>query len=188
VEHFGGIDILINNASAISLTGTLDTPVRRFDLMLDVNVRGSWVTARACLPYLLKAENPHILSLSPPLNFEPRWLAPHGAYTLSKYGMSLLTLSLAEEFRDRGVAANALWPRTVIATSAIELLPGIAPGRCRRPEIVADAAHWILTRPSRDCTGNFFIDEAVLAQAGVTDLDAYAVDLEQPLEADLFVD
>lgn len=188
VEHFGGIDILVNNASAISLTGTLDTPVRRFDLMLDVNVRGSWVTARACLPYLLKAENPHILTLSPPLNFEPRWLAPHAAYTLSKYGMSLLTLSLAEEFRDRGVAANALWPRTVIATSAIELLPDIAPGRCRRPEIVADAAHWILTRPSRDCTSNFFIDEAVLAQAGVTDLDAYAVDLEQPLEADLFVD
>ena len=188
VEHFGGIDILVNNASAISLTGTLDTPVRRFDLMFDVNLRGSWVTARACLPHLLKAENPHVLTLSPPLNFEPRWLAPHGAYTLSKYGMSLLTLSLAEEFRDRGVAANALWPRTVIATAAIGMLPGIEPGRCRRPEIVADAAHWILTRPSRDCSGNFFIDEAVLAQAGVTDLDAYAVDPEQPLEADLFVD
>ncbi|GAB4358333.1 MAG: NAD(P)-dependent oxidoreductase [Immundisolibacter sp.] len=188
VEHFGGIDILVNNASAISLTGTLDTPVRRFDLMLDVNLRGSWLAARACLPHLLKAENPHILSLSPPLNFEPRWLAPHGAYTLSKYGMSLLTLSLAEEFRDRAVAANALWPRTIIATAAIGMLPGIEPGRCRRPEIVADAAHWILTRPSRDCSGNFFIDEAVLAQAGVTDLDAYAVDPTQPLEVDLFVD
>jgi citronellol/citronellal dehydrogenase len=187
-QHFGGIDILVNNASAISLTGTLDTPVKRFDLMLDVNLRGSWVAARACLPHLLRAENPHILTLAPPLNLEPRWLAPHPAYTVSKYGMSLLTLALAEEFRDHGVAANALWPRTIIATSAIDLLPGVERGACRKPEIVADAAHWILTRRSRDVSGNFFIDEAVLAQAGVSDFDAYAVDPGREPLLDLFLD
>lgn len=187
-QHFGGIDIVVNNASAISLTGTLDTPVKRFDLMFDINLRGAWVTTRACLPHLLRAENPHVLTLSPPLNFEPRWLAPHPAYTTSKYGMTLVTLALAEEFRDRGVAANALWPRTVIATSAIDLLPGVALGACRKPEIVADAAHWILTRRARDLTGNCFIDEAVLAQAGVTDLDAYAVEPGRELLLDLFLD
>ncbi|WP_448509847.1 SDR family oxidoreductase [Immundisolibacter sp.] len=184
----GGIDILVNNASAISLTGTLETPVKRFDLMFDVNLRGTWLASRACLPHLLKAENPHILVLSPPLNLEPRWLAPHPAYTTSKYGMSLCMLGLAEEFRERGVAVNALWPRTVIATAAIDLLPDVDPAACRRPEIVADAAHWILTRPSRDVSGNFYIDEAVLAQAGVTDFDRYAVDPERELLMDLFVD
>lgn len=187
-QHFGGIDIVVNNASAIGLTGTLDTPVKRFDLMLDINLRGTWVTTRACLPHLLRAENPHVLTLSPPLNFEPRWLAPHPAYTTSKYGMTLVTLALAEEFRERGVAANALWPRTVIATSAIDLLPGVDPGACRRPDIVADAAHWILTRRSRELTGNCFIDEAVLAQAGVTDFDAYAVEPGRDPLLDLFLD
>ncbi|MFP5465373.1 MAG: SDR family oxidoreductase [Gammaproteobacteria bacterium] len=188
VAHFGGIDILVNNASAISLTGTLDTAVKRFDLMMDVNLRGTWLASRACLPHLLRAENPHILVLSPPLNLEPRWLAPHPAYTTSKYGMSLCMLGLAEEFRERGVAVNALWPRTVIATAAIELLPDVDPAACRRPEIVADAAHWILTRPSRDVSGNFYIDEAVLAQAGVTDFDRYAVDPAREPLLDLFLD
>ena len=188
VAHFGGIDILVNNASAISLTGTLDTPVRRFDLMFDVNLRGTWLASRACLPQLLKAENPHILVLSPPLNLEPRWLAPHPAYTTSKYGMSLCMLALAEEFRERGVAVNALWPRTVIATAAIDLLPDVDPAACRRPEIMADAAHWVLTRPSRDVSGNFFIDEAVPAQAGVTDFDRYAVDPDREPLLDLFLD
>ncbi len=188
VAHFGGIDILVNNASAISLTGTLDTPVKRFDLMMDVNLRGTWLASRACLPHLLRAENPHILVLSPPLNLEPRWLAPHPAYTTSKYGMSLCMLGLAEEFREHGVAVNALWPRTVIATAAIDLLPDVDPAACRRPEIVADAAHWILTRPSRDVSGNFYIDEAVLAQAGVTDFDRYAVDPAREPLMDLFLD
>jgi citronellol/citronellal dehydrogenase len=187
-QHFGGIDIVVNNASAIGLTGTLDTPVKRFDLMFDINLRGTWVATRACLPHLLRAENPHVLTLSPPLNFEPRWLAPHPAYTTSKYGMTLLTLAFAEEFRERGVAANALWPRTVIATSAIDLLPGVEPAACRRPEIVADAAHWILTRRARDVSGNCFVDEAVLAQAGVTDLDVYAVDADREPLLDLFLD
>lgn len=187
-QHFGGIDIVVNNASAISLAGTLDTPVKRFDLMVDINLRGTWVSTRACLPHLLRAENPHVLTLSPPLNFEPRWLAPHPAYTTSKYGMTLVTLALAEEFREHGVAANALWPRTVIATSAIDLLPGVSPGACRKPEIVADAAHWILTRRARDVTGNCFIDEAVLAQAGVTDFDVYAVDPDREPMLDLFLD
>ena len=187
-QHFGGIDIVVNNASAISLTGTLATPVKRFDLMFDINLRGSWVTTRACLPYLLQAENPHVLTLSPPINLEPRWLAPHPAYTASKYGMSLITLALAEELREQGVAANALWPRTVIATAAVEMLPGVEPGACRKPEIVADAAHWILTRRSRELSGNFFIDEAVLAQAGVTDFDGYAVEPGRELMLDLFLD
>jgi citronellol/citronellal dehydrogenase len=187
-RHFGGIDILVNNASAIYLAGTLATPVKRFDLMFDINLRGSWLAARACLPHLLRAENPHILTLSPPLNLEPRWLAPHPAYTASKYGMSLVALALAEEFREQGVAVNALWPRTVIATSAVDMLPGVEPGACRKPEIVADAAHWILTRRSREVSGNCFIDEAVLAQAGVTDFDAYAVEPGRELLLDLFLD
>lgn len=187
-RHFGGIDILVNNASAIHLAGTLATPVKRFDLMFDINLRGSWVAARACLPHLLRAENPHILTLSPPLNLEPRWLAPHPAYTASKYGMSLIALALAEEFREQGVAVNALWPRTVIATSAVDMLSGVEPGACRKPEIVADAAHWILTRRSRELSGHCFIDEAVLAQAGVTDFDAYAMEPGHEPPLDLFLD
>ncbi|MBY0432259.1 MAG: NAD(P)-dependent oxidoreductase [Rhodospirillales bacterium] len=188
VETFGGIDILVNNASAISLTGTLETPVKRFDLMMGVNARGTFLCAQACLPHLLKAENPHILTLSPPLDLDPRWFASHLAYTIAKYGMSLCVLGLAEEFRNQGVAVNALWPRTVIATAALAMLGGmVKPENCRRPEIVAEAAHAILTRPARTCTGNFFLDEDVLAQAGITDLDHYAVQPGGDLMTDLFL-
>lgn len=176
VATFGGIDVLVNNASAISLTGTLATPVKRFDLMMDINARGTWLCSQACLPHLKKAENPHILALSPPLDLRPQWFGPHLAYTMSKYGMSMCVVGLAEEFRADGIAVNALWPRTVIATEALKLIPGIDPARCRRPEIVADAAHAILTRPSRSTTGCFFSDEEALAEAGITDFTPYAVD------------
>lgn len=178
-EHFGGIDILVNNASAISLSGTLDTPMKRFDLMFGVNVRGTFVCSQACIPYLQQSaqagRNPHILNLSPPLSMKARWFAPHVAYTMAKYGMSMCVLGMAEELRRAGVGVNALWPRTVIATAALNLIPLADPKRGRKPEIMADAAHAILTRDPRQCTGNFFIDDEVLAQAGVTDLDQYAV-------------
>ena len=189
VATFGGIDILVNNASAISLTGTLATPMKRFDLMHQVNTRGTFACSQACLPHLLKSANPHILNISPPLNLEARWFGPHVAYTMAKYGMSLCVLGMAEEFRAQGVAVNALWPRTVIATAAvINLLGGEAVARqSRKPEIMADAAHAILTRPSRECTGNFFIDDAVLAAAGVTDFDQYAVTPGNNLIPDFFV-
>lgn len=188
VEAFGGIDILINNASAINLTGTLETPMKRYDLMHQVNARGTFATSQACLPYLLKAKNPHILTLSPPLNMQPHWFENHVAYTMAKYGMSMCVLGMAEEFRDEGVAVNALWPKTVIATAAIAMLGGaVQPEFCRTPDIVADAAYWILTQPSRDCTGNFFIDEEVLGKAGVTDFDQYAVKPGSKLLPDLFL-
>lgn len=190
VAHFGGIDILVNNASAIYLAGTLETPMKRFDLMHQVNVRATFACSQACLPHLMKAENPHILVLSPPLKLEPRWFAPHLAYTLSKYGMSMCVLGMAEEFREAGVAVNALWPRTTIATAAVRNLLGGEEmvRRSRKPEIVADAAHVILTQPSRRCTGNFFIDEYVLRQVGVTDFTPYAVDPSVgELMPDLFV-
>ena len=190
VATFGGIDILVNNASAIQLTGTLATDMKRYDLMQSVNVRGTYLTSKLCLPHLVKATNPHILNLAPPLNLDPRWFAPHLAYTMSKYGMSMCVLGMAEEFREQGVGVNALWPRTVIATAAVQNLLGgeevIA--WSRRPEIVADAAHMILTRPSRECTGNFFIDEEVLAAAGVTDFDQYAVTPGRYLFPDFFLD
>jgi len=181
VATFGGIDILINNASAISLTGTLETPVKRFDLMMGINARGTWLVSQTCLPHLKKAQNPHILTLSPPPDMNPKWFAPHLAYTMSKYGMSMTVLGLAEEFRKDGIAVNALWPRTLIATDAMNLIPGIDLKRCRRPEIVADAAHAVLTRSSRDATGRFFSDEEVLAEAGMKDFKPYAVD---PANAD----
>jgi citronellol/citronellal dehydrogenase len=189
VETFGGIDILVNNASAISLAGTLETPLKRFDLMHQVNVRGTFACSQACIPHLLKAENPHILNISPPLNLAPRWFAPYGAYTMAKYGMSLCVLGMAEEFRERGLAVNALWPRTVIATAAVmNLLGGEAMVQSsRKPEIMADAAHWILTKPSRECTGNFFLDEDVLRTAGVTDLNQYSMQPDAELVPDLFV-
>lgn len=188
VEEFGGVDILINNASAINLTGTLETPMKRYDLMHQVNARGTFATSQACLPYLLKAENPHILTLSPPLNMQPHWFENHVAYTMAKYGMSMCVLGMAEEFRDRGVAVNALWPKTVIATAAIAMLGGaVQPEFCRKPDIVADAAYWILTQPSRDCSGNFFIDEEALTKAGVTDFDHYAVKPGSKLLPDLFL-
>jgi len=188
VARFGGIDILVNNASAISVTGTLETPIKRFDLMMGINTRGTFLCSQACLPELKRAANPHILTLSPPLNLSPRWFAPHVAYTIAKYGMSLCVLGMAEEFRSAGVAVNALWPRTIIATAALQMIPGVDVGRGRKPEILADAAHWILTQPSRELTGNFFIDEDVLARAGVTDLAAYAVDPTKPLSKDIFLD
>ncbi len=189
VETFGGIDVLVNNASAISLTGTLATPMKRFDLMHGVNTRGTFLCSQACLPHLLKAPNPHILNLSPPLNLEPRWFAPHVAYTIAKYGMSLCVLGMAEELRGEGVAVNALWPRTVIATAAVQnLLGGDATIRgSRRPEIVADAAHAILTRESRSCTGSFFVDEDVLRAEGVTDFSGYQQVPGAELLPDFFV-
>jgi citronellol/citronellal dehydrogenase len=188
VERFGGIDILVNNASAISLTGTLETPMKRFDLMMGVNARGTFATSQACIPHLKRASNPHILMLSPPLSMQPKWFAPHTAYTMAKYGMSMCVLGMSEEFRNDGIAVNALWPRTLIATAALAMIPGVDPGQGRKPEIVADAAHAILTRDSRTCTGNFFIDDEVLAQEGVSDMTSYAVDPNKSLLPDLFLD
>ncbi len=188
VERFGGIDILVNNASALSLTGTLATPVKRFDLLMDVNLRGTYVCSQACLPYLTKGENPHILTLSPPLDLDPKWFGKHLAYTLSKYGMSMCVLGMAEEFRPAGVAVNALWPRTVIYTSALAVLGDLVkPENCRKPHIVADAAYVILNRPAKTCSGNFFIDEEVLKSAGVSDFSSYAVDPSAELYTDLFM-
>lgn len=189
VERFGGIDILVNNASAISLTDTSHTEMKRFDLMHQVNTRGSFLCAKLCLPYLERATNPHILNLAPPLNFEERWFAPHTAYSISKYGMSLCVLGMAGEFRSRGIAVNALWPKTAIATAAVEnLLGGTAVlERSRKPGIVADAAHYVLTQSAREVTGNFFVDEEVLRQAGVTDFDQYAMTPGSELMPDFFV-
>jgi citronellol/citronellal dehydrogenase len=189
VEEFGGIDIVINNASAIYLANTTDTPMSRFDLMHSVNARGTFLVSKLCVPHLRKSANPHILNISPPLNMEPRWFAPHVAYSIAKYGMSLCTLGMAHEFRDLGIAVNSLWPRTVIATAAVQnLLGGDAViRRSRKPEIVADAAHAIITRPSRDCTGNFFVDEEVLANEGISDLSAYSVTPAAELIPDFFL-
>lgn len=178
-ETFGGIDILINNASAINLTPTEATPMKRFDLMFGVNVRGTFLCTQACLPYLKQSaerkRNPHILTLSPPLNMNPRWFAPHVAYTMAKYGMSMCVLGHAAEFRQYGIAVNALWPRTVIQTAALQMIPGIKPEHCRTPEIMADAAYQILISDAKTSTGNFFIDDEVLKSAGVTDLGKYSV-------------
>lgn len=189
VAKFGGIDVLVNNASAIQLTGTLETDMKRYDLMHGVNVRGTYLTSRVCLPHLLKAANPHILNLSPPLNMEARWFKNHVAYTMSKFGMSLCVLGMAAEFRDRGVAVNALWPRTAIATAAVMNLLGgeEAMRRCRKPEIMADAARAILVRDSRTCTGNFFIDDDVLKSEGMTDLERYSITPGAELLPDFFV-
>jgi len=188
VARFGGIDILINNASAIWLRGALDTPMKRFDLMNQVNSRGTFLCAQACLPHLLKAENPHILTLAPPPSLDPKWWGPHTGYTLAKMGMSFVTLGLAAEFASRGVAINALWPRTLIATDALNMIPGVESGNGRKPEIMADAAHAILTRPAREATGKFFIDDEVLRAAGVSDFSGYAVDPSERLLPDLFLD
>lgn len=190
VERFGGIDIVVNNASAIFLGGTFETPIKRFDLMHDVNVRGTFVTSQACLPHLLKAGNPHILNISPPLSLEPRWFAPHVAYSIAKFGMSLCVLGMAEEFRRQSIAVNALWPQTAIATAAVRNLLGgeDAIRRCRKPEIMADAAHWVLTQPSDQLTGRFLIDEHVLRDAGTLDFSKYAVDPKAKLLTDFFVD
>jgi citronellol/citronellal dehydrogenase len=187
VAAYGGIDILVNNASAISLTGTLETSMKRFDLMMDVNIRGTFACSQACLPSLKASENPHILVLAPPPDLAPKWFAAHAAYTLSKYGMSLLALGMAEEFRAAGVAVNALWPRTIIATAALKAIH-LSTAGARKPEIVADAAYRLLCSPSRTTTGNFFIDEDVLRSAGVTNFDAYAVSAGVAPQIDLFVE
>jgi citronellol/citronellal dehydrogenase len=189
IDAFGGLDILVNNASAISLTGTLETPLKRYDLMHQINTRGTFACSQAAIPHLLKADNPHILNLSPPLNMEAKWFGPHVAYTMAKFGMSMCVLGMAEEFRHKGIAVNALWPRTAIATAAVQnLLGGDDSIRgCRTPEIMADAAHVVLTRNSREYTGNFCIDDDVLAAAGVTNFDAYAVTPGAPLLPDFFV-
>ena len=187
VEAFGGIDVLVYNASAIWLRGTLDTPMKRYDLMQEVNARGTFLCTQACLPHLLRAGNPHVLTLAPPPSLEPRWWAPHAAYTLAKMGMSFVTLGLAAEFAGQGVAINALWPRTIIATDALNMIPGIDTARCRKPSIVADAAHAVLVRPAAERTGAFLIDEDVLREAGVDDFDAYAVEPGRPLLPDLFL-
>ncbi|HTL15453.1 MAG TPA: NAD(P)-dependent oxidoreductase [Thermomonas sp.] len=188
VDAFGGIDILVNNASAIWLRGALDTPMKRFDLMQQVNSRGSFLCAQACLPHLLQAPNPHVLTLCPPPSLDPKWWGPHTGYTLAKMGMSFVTLGLAAEFGPRGVAVNALWPRTVIATDAIHMIPGVDARDCRHPAIVADAAHAVLVRPAAGFHGGFLIDEEVLREAGIRDFTAYAVDPSRPLLPDLFLD
>jgi citronellol/citronellal dehydrogenase len=189
VEYFGGVDALINNASAISLTGTLDTSARRFDLMHSVNVRGTFICSQACIPYLSEAANPHILNIAPPLNMSARWFKDHVAYTMAKYGMSMCTLGMAEEFRALRVAVNSLWPRTTIATAAIEVnFPQAILKASRKPAIMADAAYAILNRDSRAATGNFYIDETVLREEGVTDFGRYAVTPGMGLYSDLFLD
>jgi citronellol/citronellal dehydrogenase len=186
--HFGGIDVLVNNASAISLTPTLQTPAKRLDLMWDVNMRATFLASQACIPYLKKAANPHILTLSPPLNMEAKWFAPHVAYTMSKFGMSMCMLGMAHEFADDGIACNCLWPKTTIATSAIEFnFPEVVLRASRKPAIVADAAHAILLRDSKTFSGNFFIDEEVLRATGVKDFEQYAVSPGERLCIDLFV-
>lgn len=189
VEKFGGIDILVNNASAIFLAGTVETPMKRYDLMHQVNTRGTYLCSQVCIPHLKKAENPHILNLSPPLNMEARWFAPHVAYTMAKFGMSMCVLGMAEEFKPAGIAVNALWPRTTIATAAIQNLLGgdKVMEHSRKPDIMADAAHWILCQDSKTCSGNFFIDDEALEQAGITDLDHYAVTPGVDLYPDFFI-
>ncbi len=177
--EFGGIDILINNASAINLTPTEATPAKRFDLMFDVNVRGTFLTSQAAIPYLRASaeagRNPHILTLSPPLSMKAKWFQHHVAYTMAKYGMSMCVLGMSEEFRKTGIAVNALWPRTAIDTAALQMIPGIDTAACRTPEILADAAYVILNRVSKETSGNFFVDDEVLASVGVTDLEGYSV-------------
>ena len=189
VGEFGGIDICVNNASAIQLTGTLQTDMKRYDLMNGVNARGTYLTSKACIPHLQKAANPHVLMISPPLDMSPRWFGSHVAYSMAKFGMSMCVLGMSEEFRADGIAFNALWPRTGIATAAIQFaLAGEAGMRqCRKVDIMADAAHAILTKPSREFTGNFLIDDSFLYDEGVRDFDHYKVDPTQPLMPDFFV-
>jgi citronellol/citronellal dehydrogenase len=191
VETFGGVDVCINNASAINLSGTEAMDMKRYDLMQDINTRGTYSVSKACVPHLKQSDNPHVLTLSPPISLEPRWLGGHIGYTIAKYGMSLCTLGMAEEFAGDGIAFNALWPKTLIATAAVQNLLGgdAAMARSRRPELVADAAHAILTRDSRTCTGNLYLVENVLAEEGVTDLSPYSyASSDDDLQMDLFVD
>ena len=187
VETFGGLDICINNASAISMTGTEATPIKRYDLMHQVNARGTYLTSQVCIPHLKKAENPHILNLASPLNMNPRWFGPHVAYTMAKYGMSMCVLGMAEEFKGK-IGVNGLWPNTVINTAALQMIPGVNLDATRLPSIMADAAHVVLTRDHKTCTGNFFIDEEVLRQEGVTDFEQYASKPGVTPMPDLFLD
>lgn len=189
VATFGGIDICVNNASAIQLTGTLETDMKRFDLMHQINTRGTYLVSKMCIPYLKKAANPHILTLSPPLDMSAKWFKNHVAYTMAKFGMSMCTLGMAAEFARDGIAVNSLWPLTAIDTAAVRNLLGgeTVAAMSRLPDIMADAAHAILTRPSRECTGNFFIDEMVLREEGVTDFSKYAPGAQGPLAGDFFV-
>ena len=179
VERFGGIDILVNHASAISLTRTPETPMKRFDLMFGVNVRGTYLCTQACLPHLIASaqagRNPHVLTMSPPLSMKPHWFEHHTAYTMAKYGMSMCTLGHSAEFAAHGIGVNSLWPRTAIATAALQMIPGVEIARCRKPEILSDAAYLILTSNAATTTGNFFIDDELLAKHGITDLDVYSV-------------
>jgi citronellol/citronellal dehydrogenase len=190
VEAFGGIDICVNNASAINLAGPEELEMKRYDLMQDINCRGSFLLSKACVPHLKRAENPHVLTLSPPISLDPKWLAPMVGYTIAKYGMTLVALGFAAQYRDEGIASNALWPRTLVATAAVQNLLGgeAAMSRARKPEIYADAAHAILTRSSRECTGNTFLCEDVLAEEGIADLDRYAYGPGSELQVDLYVD
>jgi citronellol/citronellal dehydrogenase len=189
VAEFGGIDICVNNASAIQLTGTAATDIRRYDLMHQVNARGTFVVTRACLPFLKRSANPHVLMLSPPLDMRPHWFAPHVAYTMAKYGMSMCVLGMSEEFRADGIAVNALWPRTAVATAAVEfaLMGEEGMKHCRTPDIIADAAYAVFNAPARDCTGHFFIDDVLLYETGERDFDKYRVDPTQSLMPDFFV-
>lgn len=185
VETFGSIDVLVNNASAIFLAGTLETPMKRYDLMNQVNARGTYLVSQKAIPHMMKADNPHIVTLSPPLNMNPKWFANNTAYTIAKYGMSMCVLGMSAEFAHRGIAVNALWPQTAIATAALAMLGGVVkPENCRKPTIVADAVHEIIKRPSAECTGNFFIDEDLLG----SDLSDYAVDPQKELFQDFFID
>jgi citronellol/citronellal dehydrogenase len=191
VERFGGIDVCVNNASAINLAGTEQLDMKRYDLMQDINERGTFLVSKACVPQLKRAENPHILTLSPPIDLDPRWLGPHIGYTLAKYGMTLCALGLAAEFREAGIASNTLWPRTLVATAAVQNLFGgeAAMAKARKPEIYADAAHAVITRPSRECSGNSFLCEDVLLEAGVSDLGIYSnAGTDGELQVDLYVD
>ena len=188
-DHFGGIDILINNASAIALRGTERMSLSRFDLLMDVNVRGTFACSRACIPYLKNSPNPHILNIAPPLNMDPKWFKDHLVYTYSKYGMSICTLGMAEEFREQGIAVNSLWPKTTIATAAIEVhFPPEIYQSSRHPSIMADAAHTILLRKSQQTTGNFFIDESILRESGITDFSPYAINPNTKPTPDFFLE
>src|SRR5215467_14341258 len=190
VERFGGIDVCVNNASAINLSGTEALEIKRYDLMQAINTRGTFVVSRACIPHLKRSENPHVLTLSPPISLEPRWLGPHIGYTIAKYGMTLCALGFAAEFAEDGIASNALWPRTLIATAAVQNLLGgdQAMARARRPELYADAAYAVITKPSRQCSGNAFLCKDVLAAEGVTDFDRYSYQPGTEPQVDLFVD
>jgi len=189
VEAFGGIDICVNNASAIQLTGTLQTDMKRFDLMHQINTRGTFLVSKTCIPHLKKAQNPHIVNLAPPLDMQAKWFRNHVAYTMAKFGMSMCTLGMSAEFARDGIAVNSLWPLTAIDTAAVRNLLGgeAVAGMSRSPQVMADAFHAVVTRPSRECTGNFFIDELVLREAGVTDFSVYAPGAKGPLAADFFV-